>query len=141
MRNGKNHSRTEIVLDDFEQVEVLRGFRIQADPAADRVVDVLHRSRLGNGDSDDFAIRQQNLEIDRWTLITILLQSIRQEFLHGVALRYYAHCANLLQILLQTASSRVKLLLAQSATKGILILREYARMTYLRFSRMKTRLQ
>lgn len=115
MRDDKRFlTHTEIVLDDLEQVKVLGGFRVQADPAANRVVDVLHRCRFGNGDSDDFAIGQQNLEINRRTLIAILLQSIRQKFLHSVALRYHAHRADLLQILFQTASSCVKLLLAQS---------------------------
>lgn len=119
--NGNAHgvlvrARTEIVLHDLEEIEVLRGLRVQPDSAANRVVDVLHRRRLEDRDGDDFAIRQENLKIHRRPLI-ILLQSVGQEFLHGVALRYHAYRTDLLQVLFQTASSRVELLLAQSETQ------------------------
>lgn len=107
---------TEIIFHNLKEIKVLRCFGIQSDSTAHGIVDILHRRCFGDRNSDDFAIRQQNFEIDRRTLITVLFQSVRQKLLHSVAFRYYAHRADLLQILLQTASSRVELLLAQSAT-------------------------
>lgn len=100
----------EVILDDLEEIKILLRVGREVGLLHQLLPHLLRVRRLPHRHRHHVAVRQHDFDVDAGRQVVL---GVGEELLHRFALGDHAHRANLLQVLLEAAAARIKLLLAQ----------------------------